>query len=176
MNTLIRKGPLLLVFVTIALAVPSAQEPPPPLNAADFEALQSRTPSKRSPSTEWVMTLPAAARRGQVVTLPPAARRPLGVPLARERAPQLAPDRLVVVAVDASGAPIDWRIVADPRVVRAESPDATGLLSGIDLTYLEAEFRVAIAESADTRELRIYKPRWMGDSWVLDPIATSRVR
>jgi hypothetical protein len=176
MHMFMRKGQLLLMLLTIALSVPSAQEPLAALNAAEFAALQRRTPTKRSPSTEWVITLPAAARRGQVVTLPPGAERPLGVPLARERAPQLASDRVVVVAVDSAGGPIDWRIVADPRVVRAESSDAAGLLSGTDLTYLEAELRVAIAESADTRELRIYKPRWTGDSWVLDPIAASRVR
>jgi hypothetical protein len=166
----------LLVLLTIAISVPAAQEPPAPLTATEFDALKKRTFTKQSPSTEWVLTLPAAARRGGVATLLPPAQRPLAFPLARERDPQLAPDRLLVVAVDSAGAPIDWRIVADPRVVRSETPDATGLLSGTVLTYSEAELRVAIAGSAEVRELRIYKPRWTGDAWVLDPIAASPVQ
>jgi hypothetical protein len=171
-----RYRPTLLLLLTIAISVPSAQEPPAPLTAAEFDALQKRIPTKPLPSSEWVLTVPAAARRGQVALLQPPVQRPLAFPLARERNPQLAPDRLVVVAVDAAGAPIDWRIVADPRVVRSETPDATGLLSGTVLTYSQAELRVAIAGSADIRELRIYKPRWTGDAWELDPIAASQVR
>ena len=169
-------GATWLVLLTIAISVPSAQEPLVPLTAMEFAALQKRTPRTPLTSTEWAMILPAAARRGEVAALPPAAQRPLAFPLARERDPQLAPDRLLVVAVDTAGGPIDWRIVADPRVVRSESPDATGLLSGTVLTYPEAELRVAVAESVDIRELRIYKPRWTGDAWVLDPIAASKVR
>jgi hypothetical protein len=110
------------------------------------------------------------------MALPSPAQRSLPIPHKSERDPQLAADRIVVVAVDNAGDAVDWRIVPDPRIVRSEGPDASGQLSGTVLTYPEAELRVALSEAATVRELRIYKPRWVGDTWVLDPVAASKVR
>jgi hypothetical protein len=122
---------------------------------------------------EWTLTLPWTARRGAVASLAPLTQRQLPSPPAPERDPQLAADRLVVVAVNAAGEPIDWRIVADPRTVRAEAPDATGRLSGRTLVHPDGELRVALTAGADVRALHIYKPRWTGEAWALDPIAAS---
>ena len=165
----------LLVLLLSLQSVSPAQDPPP-LNAPEFAALRKRVPNKPLRSTEWTVTLPATARPGRVVPLPPPAQRSLAIPYKAERDPQLADDRLVVVAVDAAGDAVDWRIVPDPRVVRSEGPDATGRLSGTTLTYPEAELHVAIRETPAVRELRIYKPRWAGDQWVLEPVAASKVR
>lgn len=167
-----------LVLPVVLLAAPSAQEPPAPvpLTGTELAELRKQISGKPTGATEWRVTLPASAKRGAPATLPAPAQRALAAPVARDRDPQLAPDRLLVMAVDRAGKTIDLRIVADPRVVRAETADSTGLLSGTVLTYPEAELRFATAASADIHELRIYQPRWTGDGWVLDPIAASRVR
>ena len=79
----------------------------------------------------------------------------------------------MVTAVDAAGNVLDWRVVPDPRVVRSEHPDATGVLSGTVLTLTEADLQVPIAANAQIAALHVYKPRWTGVEWTLDPIALS---
>jgi hypothetical protein len=165
------------VVAWVAAASVLLAQQPPPLTEGDFQAMRERVAqSAPSASEEWIVAFSASARRGHVVALPAPARRPPGPPLARERDPQLSGDRLVVVAVDADGTPTDVRIVPDPRIVRAETPDATGLLSGTVLMYPDVELRVTLTASPDTRELRVYQPRWTGDAWALDPIAVSPVQ
>lgn len=169
------RGAAAVVAWIAAAGVLLAQQPPP-LTEGDFQAMREQVAqAPSSPSEEWVLAFSAGARRGHLATLPAPSRRPPGPPLVRERDPQLAADRLVVVAVDAAGTSIDWRIVPDPRIVRAETPDATGLLSGTVLMYPDVELRVALTASPDTRELRVYQPRWTGEAWVLEPIAVSPV-
>jgi hypothetical protein len=170
----VQRAATLIVLLLTPLA--SAQEAPRQLSGSELRALPRRGAAAPLGSTEWTLRLPATARRGEMATLAPRAQRALPAPVAPERDPQLADDRIVVVAVDASGSAIDWRIVADPRVVRAEAPDATGALSGRTLTDPDAELRVAVAAGPDVRALHIYKPRWTGVAWVLDPIAVSRAR
>ena len=61
------------------------------------------------------------------------------------------------------------RIVRDPTIVRAEAPDASGLLSGQVLRRTNTTFVITIPVPSTVQELRIYKPRWTGASFVLDP-------
>jgi hypothetical protein len=86
-----------------------------------------------------------------------------------ERDPQLSEDVLVVFGVGANGVEEGWQIVRDPTIVRAEAPDASGLLSGQVLRRTNTTFVVTIPVPSTLQELRIYKPRWTGASFVLDP-------
>jgi hypothetical protein len=170
---------LLLAAITAASIPGAAQDRPlPPLSAAAFADLKARSAADAGDrgAQDWVIrwiTRAASASRQDTFTV--VDRRDLAVAAVRERDPQLAPDRLLVIAVDGAGATVDWRIVADPTLLRAEMPDATGLLSGRTLIQPAADFRVALAADPRISELRVYKPRWTGTEFVLEPLGTSAV-
>ncbi len=88
----------------------------------------------------------------------------------RDRRPELAADRLVVVLANAEGTVLHWSSIADPRVVRAEQPGPNGVLAGAVLHRREAEFLLTLPNIPGTAQLRIYEPRWDGVDWALDPI------
>src|SRR5687767_2921357 len=165
--------------IAAAIGPAAAQDRAPlrVLDAAAFASLKATpAPDAASGSQDWVIRWTTkAASASQQETFVVIDRRDLAVAVVRERDPQLAADRLLVIAVDAAGATVDWRIVADPTVLRSEEPDATGLLSGRTLTQPTAELRVALAADPRIAEIRIYKPRWTGTEFVLEPLGTSAV-
>ena len=93
-------------------------------------------------------------------------------PLPQERDPQLSADRLVIVSADATGRELDWRIVLDPRIVRAEFPGAQGQLSGRTFQRAEVNLLVDIPDNPDIVRLRIYAPQLTNDGWVLNLLTT----
>ena len=90
----------------------------------------------------------------------------------RDRNPELAADRIVVVSVDAVGREVDWRIVADPRIIRAEFPDEQGRLSGRTLRYSEASLLIDIPDDPAIVSLRVYEPRPADGEFLLQLIAS----
>jgi len=88
----------------------------------------------------------------------------------RERNPELAADRLVVVLTDGQGAVRYWSSLPDPRVVRAEQPGPDGVLTRVVLHRREADFLVALPNVAGATQVRIYEPRWGGTEWILEPV------
>src|SRR5262245_22813094 len=64
----------------------------------------------------------------------------------RERRPELAPDRLVVVLEDGGGRELDFTLVADPRVVRAERPGPDGAWTGSVHERSDAELFVTVPD------------------------------
>jgi len=97
-----------------------------------------------------------------------------GVPgaLPRQRNPELSSDQIVVVAVDVKGQEIDWQLIPDPRILRAEHPGPTGELSGEVLHHAETELLITLPDDPAIRELRLYHPRWTGTAFVLDLLGT----
>jgi hypothetical protein len=168
--------PLAILCAAIAISIgPAAAQDRAPLRALDAAAFAdlktTPAPDPGGGSQDWVIRWTTkAASASQQDTFAVLDRRDLAVGVVRERDPQLAADRLVVIAVDAAGATVDWRIVADPTVLRAEEPDPTGLLSGRTLTQPAAELRVALAADPRISEIRLYKPRWTGTAFVLEPL------
>lgn len=80
-------------------------------------------------------------------------------PVPQQRALELADDRLLVLAVDAAGEIRFWSVIANPRLIRAEFPDASGRLSGRVIERRDAELLVDIPADPAIREVRIYTPQ-----------------
>ena len=141
----------LLVILVLAAAGSSSGPPPagaqgpasalPPRMAsavlADVPAFSARA-SDAGLATEvtirWTVSGPAtvmssaAARDVASSQFDVVRRRTVRFSPVRERDPQLSPDDLVVIAVDAQGRELGWQRLTDPRLVRSEQPNAAGEL------------------------------------------------
>ena len=93
-------------------------------------------------------------------------------PVARQRAPRISSEKIMVFALDASGGLLHWLLISDPRILRAEFPDAQGRLSGQVLRHRNPEFLVQLPYDPRTAELRFYHPYWTGKAYVLKLLAT----
>jgi hypothetical protein len=139
----------------LLVASPSAQGLP----AGTFDALRLRTPQAHAMRGVLELRAPllpvsssSSSRSLRIVS-----QRALPGTLRRERRPELSADRLLAVTVDAQGHELDWRIVVDPRVVRVESSDAEGLLSGTTLSRPDAELVFKIPDLPGAATVRIYQ-------------------
>lgn len=94
--------------------------------------------------------------------------------LRRERRPELSADRLVVISVDSAGRELDWRLVINPRLVRAEVPGPDGRLSGGTFES-PADLQFAIPDLPQIESVDIYQPVWTADGYVLSPLGTVRL-
>ena len=97
-------------------------------------------------------------------------RRRGGLP--RDRQPELALDRVVVTLVDSDGRDLFWRIVPNPRRIRAEVPGPDGLLSGRVLERDDTEIFVAAPDHPRAVRLNIYEPVWNGTEFLLEIAAS----
>jgi hypothetical protein len=95
--------------------------------------------------------------------------------LRRERFPQLSYDRLVVVVRDAAGRELDWRLVQNPGIVRAEAPGPDGRLQGGAIELDSMELSIAIPDVAGADRVYLYRPHWTGTEYVLEPFGQVRV-
>jgi len=116
----------------------------------------------------WVSRDPRTASQPATEAVQVLERRRLAGRVGRERHPELSLDKLVVVATDLSGKDVDWRIVADPRLLRGETADSRGVLSGQSFRRIEADLLVTIPDRPEIRRLLLYEPRWTGREFVLD--------
>jgi len=82
--------------------------------------------------------------------------------LQRERSFEVAPDRLLVVAVSTDGRARWATTVPDPTLVRAEFPDETGALSGQVLHLARGEVRVRVPADPEVTGVDIYRPSAAG--------------
>jgi hypothetical protein len=154
----------------------------PPAQSLTFEALRARVPASASTSTADVQEVTVhwdafAAAPGQIVSKDAAvpvnrfdilSRRSVPGPLPLDRNPELSVDQLVVAGVDSVGNLVAWQLIKDPRIVRAETPRADGVLTGEILYRAEAQFTIALPDRPALRSARVYQPRWTGVGWMLD--------
>ena len=99
-------------------------------------------------------------------------RRRVAGRVKRQRSPEFSANQIAVVAVDDQGQVVDWQLVGDPRIIRAELPGPTGELQGQVLHRTEAEFLITLPDEPAIKAIRLYHPRWVGTSYVLDPVGT----
>ena len=95
--------------------------------------------------------------------------------LRRERFPQLSYDRLVVIVQDAAGRELDWRLVPNPGLMRAEAPGPDGRLRGGTIEVDSVELSIAIPDVAGADRVGIFRPRWTGTEYLLDPVGQVRL-
>ncbi|MDO8706571.1 MAG: hypothetical protein Q7J84_16665 [Sulfuricaulis sp.] len=88
-------------------------------------------------------------------------------PVPVERNPELSEQHLVVVAVDAKGREIARRLVLDPRLLRVETADPSGRLSGEVLYRSDADLSVTFPDRPGMSALKIYQPHWSGTDFAL---------
>lgn len=105
---------------------------------------------------------------GRVLTV--IERRKRTQTLQRQRSLELSTNQVLVVAVNEEQQ-LRWRsLIPDPRIIRAEFPDAQGALSGQVLYRSRAEFVVAFPDDPTITELRLYHPHWTGSEFTLEPL------
>ena len=166
-------GAMFLVAVAALLAQPAPQRPAsdlagiPIASSATTQELTIRWTPYPGPPEELVpprVTPPAAQF---VVTN----RRLVPGALPRERSPQLSENHLVIVTIDSAGREVDWQVIVDPRLVRAESPGPNGQIVGRVLHRRTTEFLVTLAADRAVSEIRVYEPSWTGTQFVLQYVA-----
>ena len=166
--------PTALLCLALAACATAQTAGFPPATQRSFTELKTLvapgdTSDGQTIQLRWFATQGAAQPASDVTVL--SRRRGVG-PLPRERDPQLSADRLVVVSADVTGRELDWRIVPDPRLVRAEFPDAQGQLSGRTFLRAEINLLVDVPNNPDIVRLRIYAPQLTNDGYVLNLLAT----
>lgn len=90
--------------------------------------------------------------------------------LARQRSLELSPTQVLVVMVNQNNQVLWWDSMPDPRLLRAETADAEGFISGKTLYSTNAEMLVSYPADKAISELRFYHPAWDGQSYSLKPI------
>jgi hypothetical protein len=96
--------------------------------------------------------------------------------LPRQRNPELSPQHLVVVGLNAQGQETSRTIMFDPRILRAETAESSGQLTSAELLYRkDVSFSVTIPDDPNTIALRIYKPHWTGKEFVLHLIGEANL-
>lgn len=96
--------------------------------------------------------------------------------LPRQRNPELSPQHLVVVGLNAQGQETSRTIMLDPRILRAETAESSGQLTSSELLYRDdVTFSVTIPDDPSTITLRIYQPRWTGKEFALDLIGEANL-
>jgi len=89
--------------------------------------------------------------------------------LPRERSFELAPDRLFVTGVDDTDAVRWWRLIVDPRLVRAEVGSSTEMQSEVYYRG-DAELVLECPDDPVLKQLRLYRPVWDGQEFRLELI------
>jgi hypothetical protein len=167
-------------FCAMAIAsVACAQTPSPSLS---FDALKTSVPQSVDtgsireltvqPSTASSAAAPSGAAAGNAVrrTLELTAQRRIMGRLRRERNPQLSDQSLVLIVRDADGRNLSWHIAPNPWIVRAETPDPTGRLTGRILDQREQAASFTVPDIQGARRVTLYQPRWSDGQYVLDAI------
>ncbi len=97
-----------------------------------------------------------------------------GVPQAR--APQVVQGTLVVAGYDLQDRELSRSVVNDPRLVRAEFPDETGLLSGTVLYRADAVLQITVPSGIGITRFRVFEPQWTDGSMELTELGTVSVQ
>jgi len=90
--------------------------------------------------------------------------------LPRDRVLDLSPNQVLLIAVDASGKLRWWRLFLDPRLVRAEVPDASGQLNNQEHYLNTVDFVIDYPSEVGISEVRLYHPLWTGKEFQLELI------
>lgn len=96
--------------------------------------------------------------------------------LARHRSLQLSPTHLFIAAVNETNQLRWWSIMADPRLIRAESQTSTGELRTQNFYQSNFTLTVAFPDDPEITNLHFYEPVWTGSEFELKLLAVVHVR
>ncbi|PWT93213.1 MAG: hypothetical protein C5B55_04980 [Blastocatellia bacterium] len=92
--------------------------------------------------------------------------------LPRQRSLELSSQHVVLLTVDNANHLRWWSLIPDPRILRAEEPDASNRLSGTIIYQPNVETIFEIPDDPVATELRLYHPQWTEDGFVLTLVST----
>ena len=92
--------------------------------------------------------------------------------LPRDRSFELSTNQILIIAVNKNAELRWWRLLLDPRLVRAETSVATGETRGEELYLTNVDFMIAYPDDPGITELRVYHPRWTAKNFQLELIST----
>ena len=81
---------------------------------------------------------------------------------------KVSSNKWIVAGIGGQGELRHWGLIADPLVLRAESPGPDGLLSGQVLQREQAEFLRSLPNDPSIRTLKLFRPKWTGQEYELD--------
>ena len=93
-----------------------------------------------------------------------------GIP--RARSLELSPEQMLVVAVDEQEAVRWWKLMIDPRLVRAEV-GRSGEMQSENYYVPKVEFIVECPDDRVLKQLRFYRPLWNGAAFRLELVGTA---
>lgn len=97
-------------------------------------------------------------------------------PPPRQRSSEISKDHLVVIVLDPQGTVRYWRIIADPRLVRAEVPDDKGNLRNHSFYRTDVTLEVPVPDTIDAAEVHLLSPSWDSTGALqLSPVSAVRV-
>jgi hypothetical protein len=173
-----------LAVLSVASAVAQGAPAAPRVAARSFRALAADVPQAsgdvdvRELRIRWTAGIPAVgatastAAAGSLHTLSLSGETRSRQQVRRQRRPEVSANDLVIVVQDAGARELDWRIVPNPRILRAEVPDTPGgPLTGRTFERQDTELLVAIPDTPDADRVLLYSPRWTGVEFELDLLA-----
>lgn len=85
-------------------------------------------------------------------------------------------NQLVVLGLAADGTEKARIVVADPRLVRAESHIAGDQWESAVIYRRSVDFLVALPDDPSIAIISVLKPRWTGSEWLFDAIAEAGIK
>ena len=172
--------PTLTALAILALASSAASQPQEGRpSARSFQGLVSEVVQVPDVRRVRRLRIAAAGMAAEGADAPPTfdllGQRVVPGGLRRERFPELSYDRLVVVVQDVDGRELDWRLVPNPGIVRADASLVDGRLQGGTIELDSVEMSVAIPDLPGVDRVFLYRPRWTGSEYWLDPIGQVQV-
>lgn len=90
--------------------------------------------------------------------------------LSRQRSFEPSENEVLIVMLDQNNQVLWWDSIPDPRVLRAETADDAGNISGQTFYLKSAVMPVSYPADERITELRFYHPKWNGQSYSLESI------
>jgi len=157
---------LALLFSNAGLQVGAAL---PTANTSSYTELRLQWESLDKAGPSGLITEAQSATAGRLNQRSSTARAGM---LPRYRSAELSPDQMLVVALDGKGAVRWWRLMIDPRLVRAEVGEPTEMRS--ENYYLaRVDFIIECPDDPVLTELRFYRPVWNGEMFHLELLGSS---
>ena len=90
--------------------------------------------------------------------------------LSRQRSFEPSSNEVLILMLNQNNEMLWWDSIPDPRIVRAESADAAGNISGQTFYLKSAVMPVSYPADERITELRFYHPAWNGETYSLQSI------